>query len=386
MNRRETQKIDQKTGRAINRQMILNIIRRSDGLSRADIAAQTGLSAAVVGFVIRELLDEGYLVEEKPRDSRSGRRPVPLRLNENGHLAIGLKISSRRLDCLLTDIAMGSLDRLSIDLPDGNPDTVVAHARQIVDEVVNRQKGPKRPILGVGLSLPARVDPDKGICIRSHRLGWNDVPIGPMMREALNLPVFIEDDTLAYGLAHALFGIGQNLGSFCALAVGEGIGCASIIDGQVWRGSLGNAGKVGHVFHQDGGPFCECGRRGCLQTFYAATALEERWSKEGRKSSLCEALQNADQEAQALVAEAGAVIGQYLANWVTVVDPELIVLGGESTAFGEAFLVPMQAALDHFYYREQGPRIVPDDTSFYWTAGAAAVAIQHVFKDPYPTS
>ena len=84
--------------------------------------------------------------------------------------------------------------------------------------------------------------------------------------------------------------------------------------------------------------------------------------------------------------EAGAVIGQYLANWVTVVDPELIVLGGESTAFGEAFLVPMQAALDHFYYREQGPRIVPDDTSFYWTAGAAAVAIQHVFKDPYPTS
>ena len=411
MSVRGNQKIDQKSGRAINRQMILNLVRRTGGMSRSELSSETGLSAAAVGFVVKELLESGYLIEEQPRDSRSGRRPVPLRLNHEGHLAIGLKLGLHRLDCILTDMAMQPLDQQSTPLTSHEPEVVVEAARVAVSTVLARRKGrPQRPILGVGWSMPGRLAVEQGLCIRSLRFKWADVPIGPMLSEALGLPVFIEDDTLAYGLAHYLFGLGQQQEVFSVLAVGEGLFYATVIAGQVWRGHLGNAGKVGHIVHAEEGQVCECGRVGCLQTHFSVTALERRWleveagpplargveagpplargpvrrsgskGREGlRPQSLQEAVAAGDERALALVGDAGAVLGRYLAGWVTVTDPEHIILGGESVAFGDAFVEPMQRALDRYYYREQGPKIIRDGTSFYWTAGAAATVMRHIF-------
>lgn len=371
-------KIDQKTGRAVNRRLVLNLVRKSDGLSRSELSAQTGLSAAAVGFVVSDLMDDGLLVEGKPTGKGSGRRPVPLTLNSSGHLAIGLKLSVDRIDCILTDLSIAVIDQTSVRLPRMSPEAVVGAANEAVSQLV-AASGKGRPIIGVGLSMPGRLDIDTGMCIRSHRFDWHDVPIGPMMAQALGLPVAIEDDTLAFGLAHHLFGLGQSNQTFAALAVGEGIGLAAITEDRVRRGSIGNAGKVGHVLHREDGPMCECGRRGCLQAWYSAAALDRRWRETSPDQSIYDAIAARNGDALDLVREAARAIGFHLAEWVTVLDPERVVLGGEGIEFGPDFLSVMQDTLRHAYFRETAPEIVADDSSFYWTAGAAAVAVQRIF-------
>ncbi|WP_176083525.1 ROK family transcriptional regulator [Martelella sp. HB161492] len=383
MNRNHSQKIDQKTGRAINRQMILNLIRRNEEMSRSDLTVSTGLSAAVVGFVVKDLLEEGYLVEHAPRDSSLGRRPVPLRLNREGHLAIGLKLGRDRLDCVLTDLAMEPLEQRSVPLNDYDPKAVVGCARQAVNEVLRSRNEPNRPILGAGWTMPAHLDTRTGSCLRSFRFGWENVPIGTMLSKALEMPVFVEDDTLAYAQAHHLFGLGMQQQSFGVFAIGEGLFFASVINDQVWRGQIGNAGKVGHIMHQEGGRLCECGRHGCLQAYYSVTAMQERWQERGNPTDLATAVIAQDPAALELVRDAGATIGRHLAQWNTLIDHEMIIFGGESTSFGDAFMGPMREAFDHYYYREKAPSIITDETGYYWTAGAAAVVVQHVFDGPH---
>ncbi|MFN3527150.1 MAG: ROK family protein, partial [Paracoccus sp. (in: a-proteobacteria)] len=124
----------------------------------------------------------------------------------------------------------------------------------------------RRPLVGAGFRCPAswmcRRTPVSAICGSARK----DVPIASMLGNALSIAVAIEDDTLAFGLAHHLFGLGRHHQNFLVLAAGRGIGCAAIMDNQVRRGALGNAGKMGHMLCEDPetatGPVCECGRQG----------------------------------------------------------------------------------------------------------------------------
>ena len=373
----DTKKIDQKTGRAINRRLILNLIRREDGLSRVQIAERTGLSPAAVGFVVSDLIEEGFLITGETKSLGSGRKPVPLLLNRTGHLSIGVKVGPTRIDCVITDFAVEIVDAISVEPSDTSPAAVVAAAARGIRQLVNDHAQGKHG-LGVGISVPGRIDPTSGTCIRSHRMDWDDVPIGPLLAIATNLPVFVEDDTFAYGLAHHMFGLGRMCENFAVLAVGDGIGFATIADAKVWRGSQGIAGKVGHVLYDADGPMCECGRRGCLQAWFSATSLERRWGDPG-SGALADALAAKDDTAVSFVREAGHRIGSHLAEWATVTDPELIVLGGEAVAFGDPFVDALRSGLVNAYYRKSAPPLVVDEATFYWTAGAAAVAVHQIF-------
>ena len=93
------------TSRALNRRLILNLLRRQGAISRSEIATITGLSPAAVTFVVAELVDESLLVEREAVVGATGRRPVPVDINYEAHLAIGFKLHLRKIDCVLTDLA-----------------------------------------------------------------------------------------------------------------------------------------------------------------------------------------------------------------------------------------------------------------------------------------
>lgn len=376
-----SRKIDQRAGREINRRLVMNLLRESGPLSRSQIASATELSAAATGFVVNDLIAEGLLVETAPQKARPGRRPVPVALNLKGPLAIGLKLSLRRIDLILTDLGLSVIAQRSAEIASNAPEDFVAGAQAQIAELLSLPEAKGRPVIGLGLTMPARLDVSSGSCVNSHRFGWKDVPIAALFSEALGYPVAIEDDTLAYGLAHQLFGLGRGERNFLALAVGQGIGCAPIVDGHVRRGELGNAGKVGHLRVTPDGPLCECGRAGCLQAHYSASSLERRWSEQAPSApALPEAVRTGDPRAVALVAEAGEQIGHHLASWVLLLDPRLIILGGEAAVFGEIFTDPMRRAMTEGHYKTTVPQIIADDGRFYWTSGAAAVALRHIFN------
>ncbi|MFK3781676.1 ROK family protein [Agrobacterium sp. NPDC089420] len=379
-------KIDQRTTRALNRRLILNLLRREGPASRADIASVTGLSPAAVTFVVSDLIAEGYLIEGETQRGTTGRRPIPLEINYSSHFAIGIKMNVGSLECVLTDLSTAVLSTLTVNCKSSAPEAVLDAAERAVSMLQRMVPETEGRLIGIGFSMPATIDTEQGICVQSHRFLWDNVPLGKLLQQRVDAPVWMEDDTLAFALAQHLFGLGRHHKVFTALALGVGIGCATVSNGVVQRGAFGRAGKLGHIVHDPTGPLCECGRKGCLQAFYSEPAIVELWRKERNLDSradryaMKEAALQGDAVARKILQSAGEAIGWHLADVVNIVDPEIIVVGAEAVAFGDLLFDPMRKSLSERCYEGRAPAIVPDERDNFWSSGAAALATQALFN------
>lgn len=377
-------KSDPSTSRSVNRRLVLNLLRRNGAMSRAALALATGLSAPAVTSVVADLIRDGFVLEGRTAPGALGRRPVPIGLNYAGRLAIGVRLRVGALDAVATDLSTTPLSRLGRSLPDSRPETYARAIAAAVAELRSQAAVAGLPLVGIGVSLPGTVDARLGICRRSERLDWTDIPFAALLAERTGTPVWLEDDTNAFALAQHLFGLGRDHATMAALAIGAGISCATVTEGKLFRGGHGAAGKIGHVIHDGAGPPCECGRRGCLQAWYSERAIvaawerETAWDGERGRAGLVAALAAGDLAAEAILGRAGEAIGRHLASFVATVDPEIIVVGGEAVAFGEALFGPMRASLARLTLRP-APPLRPDWDDAAWARGAAALATQHVF-------
>ena len=373
---------DQGTARAMNRRLILNLLRREGPKSRAELAVSTGLSPATVTFVVADLLEEGFVIEGAASRGATGRRPIPVEINYAGGLAVGLKFMVGRIGCVLTDLSTTPVAAVTIPVADETPEAYVAASADAVKQLLRHAKRATAKVMGIGVAMPGIIDVATGTCRRSHRFRWDNVPFASMLAERVRIPVWVDDDTNAFALAQQLFGVGRQHRTIGALAIGAGISCAVIVDVAARHGSSGAAGKLGHCIHDPDGPLCECGRRGCLQASYSETAIVQRWI--GRRRSkldrldMLKAVEAGDNEAIAILQEAGDAVGRHLADFCNVVDPELVVVGGEAVAFGDHLLNPLRDSLAK-HTLVAAPPVLPDWQPDSWERGAAALATQQLF-------
>jgi predicted NBD/HSP70 family sugar kinase len=368
----------------MNRRLILNLLRQDGARSRADIASVTGLSPAAVTFVVADLIDEGLLIEGKTVAGSTGRRPIPIDIDYASGLAIGFKLMVGAVECVVTDLATNPLGSLRLPLAGHDPDHIVAALAEAVPELVSLVDRPGARLAGIGISMPGVIDNHKAVCIRSHRYNWDNVPLGRMLAERVNVPVWLEDDTNAYAIAQQLFGLGRQHRNMAVLAIGVGISCALVFEGKLYRGANGAAGKFGHTSFEENGRLCECGKRGCLMAYYAEPAILSTWrNATGRgeaagRSELLAALKTGEPQAIAVLEEAGNGIGRHLANLVNITDPEVIVVGGEAVSIGDALFGPLRTALGKHTFRAPPP-VLPDWEDNSWARGAAALVTQKIF-------
>jgi len=374
---------DQQTSRSINRRLILNLLRREGAISRAEIAAVTGLSPAAVTFVVSDLLNENILVEGEASIGAPGRRPIPININYAGRLVVGIRLMVGAIECVMTDLATTPLVTKQVAVPDQSPQSTVDACAAAVKQLLADRDAPiGAQLSGIGIAVPGVID--NGVCRLSHRFNWTDVPIAAMLADLVNVPVWADDDTNAFALAQQLFGLGRHHRTVGALAIGAGISCAVVVDGAVHHGAHGAAGKMGHSIYDPNGPLCECGRHGCLQTFFSEPALVKRWrevkglSRDVDRYDMLEAAKAGDETAVNLLREAGEGIGRFLGIFCNIIDPEVIVGGGEAVSFGDYLFEPMRNALGR-YAMWAPPPITPDWADDSWARGAAALATQRLF-------
>jgi predicted NBD/HSP70 family sugar kinase len=370
------------TSRALNRRLILNLLRNGGPISRAELALATGLSPAAVTFVVSELIEDTLVVERDAVTSSNGRRPIPVDINYEAHLAIGIKLNHDNIDCVLTDLATSALAALKTEVSDTSPEGMIDAIRDAIPRLLAEAGRDEKDIMGIGVSIPGEIDPKRGVCLQSPRFGWRDLPFAEMLAERVHAPVWIDDDVNAFAIAQKLFGAGRNHRNFAALAIGTGIGCSLVLNGEIYHGSNSAAGKLGHITSVPGGNTCECGRRGCLMAHAAEPFMLQEWQrKRGEaitRTEFAAAVSAGDATALEVVDRAGTRIGKHLADLVNLFDPEVIVVGGESVQFGEALLGPLRRAMEEnlFYSR---PELSTDWVPSSWARGAAALATQSIF-------
>ena len=376
--------------RDLNVTLLIELVRSAKTISRADLARQSRLSAPTVSTIVDHLLERGILVEVAMAPSNGGRPPVLLSIDPKAGYVIGIKLRGDGLTTVVCDLEaeIVASRESSVSLV-GDPDAAFEAIVQQTRAVLKDAKIPRSKVLGVGIGLSGIIDSDSGVCLSSHLLQWNNVELENTLRKLLGLPVWVENDVNTLAVAEKWSGDAHNARDFVTLSVGRGIGLGIVINRSLYRGANGATGEFGHMIVEPGGPKCECGRFGCLEAIVGEDALRRRVGERlGRKVSRDELIALAasgDAATREIVESAGRKLGLAVANMITLLNPELLIICGEGTELGSPFLDPIVTAVREQTFAGIGQKLevkVQRWGDEAWAVGAATLVLRESFNLP----
>lgn len=377
--------------RNINRSILLNVIKTQGSVSRVDLARVSGLSQATVTSITGDLIDEGLVFEKETGESSGGRPPILLSLNPRGGFVIGVKLMENHAVAALTDLNAAVLVKETVEFTEERLEAIVDLLVTLVNSLISQIDIHKKQLLGIGVGLAGVVDSRQGILRQSPFFGWKDIPLRNLLQTRLRVPVYIDNDVNTLTLGEKWLGSGIPEENFIVITVGRGIGMGIVVNGQIYRGKSGGAGEFGHVVVDPNGPLCDCGKRGCLESYLSDRALIAAGRKaipgfDGDLDSLMQMANAGNAAAAQVFTDAGQLLGRQIANVVNIMDPKLILISGEGVRMGEIFFTALRAAYEQNIMlgaaQNTEIRVIPwgDDA---WARAAASVVIGELFNSPF---
>jgi predicted NBD/HSP70 family sugar kinase len=356
-----------------NRLLVLNYVREHGPIARAAIARQTGLSRTTVSSIMDDLLREGFVLEGEMQDATpsGGRRAILVNFNAAAGYIVGIDLGRSHFTLLLTDLAAELVAKRAGPFhTESGPDVCLP---ALLDELITflaEQGVELSQVIGAGVGIPGPMDSALHKLYSPPRMpGWHGVDVERILRQRLGIPVYVENDANAGALGESRYGAGRGVADLVYVKVGTGIGAALVINGQIYRGSRGSAGEIGHVSIDENGPRCACGNRGCLEAMAGGGAIVEEArsllvSEWGRSTTdgptgdsamaladeldiarVVQAALDGDGACRTAIAHAGEHIGVALAGLVNLVNPSLVLLDGGVVRAGELLLGPIRRAV-----------------------------------------
>jgi predicted NBD/HSP70 family sugar kinase len=347
----ETRRTTVRDVRRANRASLLNDLFHGPLQSRQQLAASTELSQASVSNLIGEMLEEGLVEEAGLVGSDGGRPRVLLRVRPGFRYLVGADVGETGVLVELYDLAMSRLAARTLR-HDDNPEQVAGRLLEGLHAVLAEGGVDSADVLGFGVGVPGVVD--SGV-VDSQSTGWDEVPLGAMLRAGTDVPIFVENGAKTLGQAEMWFGAGRGARHAVIIMIGTGVGAAVVMDGRNYRGANSNAGEWGHTTLIYDGDECRCGARGCLEAYIGqdrigarlAAALDVPYTPELLPTLL--AGETMPAPAAEVFAETIGYLGAGIGDLINLFSPERIVLGGVAgVLLGERFLPEIgQAAGRH---------------------------------------
>ena len=390
--------------RGINQSNLLNLIRAHAPISRPQLATLSGLSQVTVIKITNTLIDRHLVLEKEYAESTGGRRAGLLEINPEGGFAVGLIPQQHSLTAVILNLNSDLVysQQWNITLRDNYPQAIDLFV-QCIEELFSNSGIAREKIIGVGLGISGLMDAERGYCIDSWRMNWQNVEISRPLEERLGIPVFLDNDVNCLAIYEKLFGQGQPYHHFLVVAIGGGVGLGIVINGDLYRGAFGGAGEFGHTVVTTEGRLCACGNHGCLETYisdsgivnnyleyvHATTYSLAKGIQEPTAFELVERARNGDEAAIAAFQRAGILLGVSLANLVNIFNPECIVLSGPNTdasmLAGDLLLEPMRQAFKQHLFSQIGKDLhfAVERLGFEsWARGAGSLVLRHFFASP----
>lgn len=350
----ETRRTTVRDVRRANRASLLTDLFHGGRQSRQELGDTTALSQASVSNLIGEMIDEGLVEEAGLVGSDGGRPRALLRVAPGYGYVVGADVGETRVLVELYDLAMSRLGvaRYSLSEDGRDPEPIVALLVEGLNAVIAEAGVNASEVLGFGVGVAGVVDQTGDGVVYSQTTGWDGVPLGTMLRERTDVPVFVENGAKSVGQAEMWFGAGRGARHAVIVMVGTGVGAAVVMDGRSYRGANSNAGEWGHTTLVYNGDECRCGARGCLEAYIGADTVNRRLAEATGvpyDRSLVTRMLAADGalegKAAEVIAETVGYLGAGIAGLVNLFSPERIVLGGRAgLALGERFLPDIRAA------------------------------------------
>ncbi|HEX8244129.1 MAG TPA: ROK family protein, partial [Longimicrobium sp.] len=344
---RNFQRATRTTTKEINRQIVLNLVREYQPISRADLARRMEVARGIVTPLVNELIEQGLLVEGATGASPRGRKPTLLHVRAHDRLAVAVDVRLSETQIMLADFSGRPLATELLSTPARPAELVEALAGRICRLLTAHAAAGE--CQGIGLVVPGMVDLATGKLLNAPTLGWKDVDLRTALAEATGLPVHVERDAVACALAQMWMGQGTADGpdSFAYVTFSDGVGAGLVMGGHVVRGHRDAAGEFGHIPLSLDGPACLCGSRGCWEAYTSNPAVVARYLgrdlvtrdsyAQVRETRLTVAdviarARAGDAAARAALETTGRYIGLGLAAIVNALNPARIVVGGDIAA------------------------------------------------------
>jgi N-acetylglucosamine repressor len=376
--------------RDFNVSLLIELVRRAGSISRAELARQSQLSAPTVSAIVDSLMQRGIVVETTTAPSSGGRPPVLLSVDPKAGYVVGIKLRGDGVTTVVCDLDAQIVSSNERYVPlVGDPMAALDAIEEETRRALRDAAVPASKVLGVGVGMSGVIDSAAGVCRFSHLLQWHDVELSAPLRRRMGLPVWVENDVNTLAVAEKWAGDAHTASNFVTLSVGRGIGLGIVVDRSLYRGSHGAGGEFGHMIVEPGGPRCECGRFGCLEAMVGEGALRRRISErkgyDVSREELLMLVEMGDSAAIDIVEGAGRKLGLAVANMVTLLNPELLIICGEGTALGSAFIDPIVSSVREQTFADLGRQLEIKIQSWgdeAWAVGAATLVLRESFNLP----
>lgn len=365
-------------------------------ISRTQIALDTGLTAAAISRITRELLDlklleEGSLVSEK---GRPGRRSVELSLRSDGAYVVGIGAGAFEQRLQLATLHGKVIARRSLRLVGLNTVSAGAAIVDAIKTLLQQNDLKSATLVGCGAAIAGVVDKSGEEIVSSPNFGWKNFPLAKILHHELGLQTAVESLHHALNLTESKLGHTAGVDNVLLVNAALGIGASILADGKIFRGGSRAAGQLGHIPVDGVTEICTCGRRGCLDTVASGHAVltrlglipprERPHEHEPSDSKLLKrAMEQAltgDSIACDAFKSAGASLGKALGSVRMITDPERIILAGPLAQVPSYVEGTREALINSRTMEEPLPALVISDQQND-AAGAWVALDRFVFTD-----
>jgi len=346
--------------KSVNRSIILNKIRTDSPISRAQIAKETKLTPPTVSSNVKALIEQGLVIESELGESQGGRKPTMLLINNEAFYVIGVDVGPREIDYVVANLAGTIVTRTERKLTPPITNTeFLAILKEGINALITDSTIELEKVIGIGVAMHGVVEVETGISLFAPNLGLKNIPIKEELEKEFELEVKVENDARAMALGESWFGNHGDLDSMLVVNLGRGVGAGLVINGRLYHGAQNIAGEIGHMTIDINGVICECGNRGCLQTFATGPAITKQARKilkeqpiKGIEASsitgekVYEMALAGNQDFVKILENTGGILGIGLTNLIHIINPNKIVLGGGVTKSGKYILPAVQTAIE----------------------------------------
>ena len=357
MAKQDFRKVDSEVMNKINKQRVLQLIRESHSISRAEIVKITGLAAPTVSRIVDKLAKEDNLVKYSGvGNSSGGRPPVIVEFNGTDKYVLGVDLGATMIRGVLANLDAEIL--MEIQVPtgkEGGYDNVVGNLVSVVERLLARLDANPSSVIGVGIGVAGLLDKTKTIVRFSPDFKWTDVKLHEDLSLKIKVPISLENSTRLMALAELGFGRGKELENFIVVNVGYGIAAGIVVDGKVVDGGEGFSGEFGHMtVNPYSEVVCDCGRKGCVEALASGRRIGhiaiEMLPADSLLNKMCDndpskidarmvfaAFAEGDEFAMDICKQALDSLSVALANLIHLLDPTHVLIGGGVSLNGKEF-------------------------------------------------
>jgi predicted NBD/HSP70 family sugar kinase len=375
--------------RAVNRSILLELIRRRQPLSRAELARLTGIFRSSVSDIVDELLADNLITEERGAPLQRGRVPVSLRLNDVSYPVLGLNIRPSYCQIAWAGLNGRIHNSFVFDTPTSPKKLVQAFGqavKRLRAEANLKHCGEFRRI---GIAIPGHVDAPTGriLWTPTHR-ELSNFPIADEMEAHTGIPTYADNDCNVGALSELWLSSGEDRTDFIFLNVSDfGTGAGVVINREIYRGHDAHfAAEFGHMIVEPSGPACRCGRSGCWEMFVSNEATWRRMNPESPFTiesfeDMLSAAREGDGRALESFHETARYLSLGISNMGFAFNPAEVIIAGRITAIWELLsnTITTRYGSPHLSHAIRPARLSADDSLLH---GAVCLALRDTFARP----